>query len=91
MSLEEGVESREDEGVSRDREEEEGGKSQAVHCAERGSGVWVVWLGREKDKESDKGSGLFPGPRVRRGFSEAGFVLFFSRNERVARGAEFEI
>lgn len=52
-------------------------KSQAVCCAEQASGVWMVWLGRGEDKESEKGSGLFPGPGGRRGFSEAGFGLVF--------------
>lgn len=32
-------------------------KSQAMCCAEQASGVWMVWLGRGEDKESEKGSG----------------------------------
>jgi len=105
ISLEEGVESREKEGVSRHHEEEEGGKkAKAKLCTvlsrHREFG-WFGWeggrtrnQGRGKDKESGKGSGLFPGPRDTRGFSEVGFGLgFFLRNggERVAQGAEFEI
>lgn len=78
--------------VSRDHEEKEGGKkARAKLCTKQRSSVRVVWLGRGKDKESDKDSTLFPAPRVRRGSSEAGFVFIFLRNERVARGAEFEI
>lgn len=42
-----------------------------MHCAEFTSRAGVVWLGRGKDNESEKGRGLFPGCSDRRRFSEA--------------------
>lgn len=76
ISLEEGVESREEkEGVSRDHEEEEGGKkARAKLCP---AGIWSLGglVGKGKDKESDKGSDLFPGPRGRSFRSRICFVF----------------
>lgn len=61
-----------------------------MHCAELTSRAGVVWLGRGKDNESEKGRGLFPGCRDRRRFSEA-VCLEEVKAREGAKGARFEI